>query len=47
MIDFKEEVTKYKPVLTVDEVENVVNDEIVDIMELLQHISKQMKEKEE
>jgi len=47
MIDFKEEVNKFKPVLTVDDVENAVGDEVRDLMELLQHISKQLKEKEE
>jgi len=39
MIDFKEEISKYKPVRTVDEVEDAVRDEIMDIMDLLQHIS--------
>ena len=39
MIDFKVEINKYKPVRTVDEVEGAVRDEIVDIMDLLQHIS--------
>ena len=47
MIDFKEEINKYKPVLSVDEVENVVNDEVRDMMDLLQHITKQMKEVKE
>ena len=39
MIDFKEEISKYKPVRTVDEVEDAVRDEITDIMDLLQYIS--------
>ena len=39
MIDFKEEISKYKPIRTVDEVEDAVRDEIMDIMDLLQHIS--------
>jgi len=39
MIDFKEEISKYKPVRTIDEVEAAVKDELVDIMDLLQHIS--------
>ena len=39
MIDFKEEISKYKPIRTVDEVEDAVHDEIMDIMDLLQHIS--------
>ena len=44
MIDFKDEINKYKPVLSVDDVESVVNDEVKDIMDLLQYISKQIKE---
>ncbi|MCL2422107.1 MAG: hypothetical protein FWD03_09645 [Defluviitaleaceae bacterium] len=47
MIDFKEEVSKYKPVLSVDDVASVVNDEIRDIMDLLQHVTKQQKEAKE
>ena len=39
MIDFKEEIGKYKPIRTVDEVEDGVRDEITDIMDLLQYIS--------
>ena len=39
MIDFKEEINKYKPIKTVDEVEDAVRDEITDIMDLLQYIS--------
>ena len=46
MIDFKEEISKYKPVLSVDEVESVVNDEVKDMMDLLQYITRQLKEKE-
>ena len=42
MIDFKEEVNKYKPVLSVDDVENVINDEVKDMMDLLQHITNQL-----
>ena len=42
MIDFKEEMNKYKPVLSVDDVENEVNgDEIKDVLDLLQYIIKQ------
>ena len=45
MIDFKEEINKYKPILSVDDVETtVVNDEVKDIMDLLQYITKQIKE---
>jgi len=47
MIDFKEEISKYKPVLSVDEVEKVVNDEVRDMMDLMQQITQQMKEAKE
>jgi len=39
MIDFKEEIKKYKPVRTVDDVQSAVKDEVLDIMDLLQYIS--------
>ena len=39
MIDFKEELAKYKPIRTVDDVESAVKDEVQDIMDLLQYIS--------
>lgn len=39
MIDFKDEINKYKPVRAVDDVEDGIKDEILDIMELLQYIS--------
>ena len=39
MIDFKEEINKYKPIRTVEDVEEAVRDEITDIMDLLQYIS--------
>ena len=39
MIDFKEEINKYKLVRTVDEVETALKDEVLDIMDLLQYIS--------
>jgi hypothetical protein len=39
MIDFKEEINKYKPIRTVEEVEDAVRDEITDIMDLLQYIT--------
>ena len=39
MIDFKEEINKYKPVRNVDEVENALKDDVLDIMDLLQYIS--------
>ena len=41
MIDFKEEMNKYKPVLSVDDVERAVDcDEIKDMLDLLQYIVK-------
>ena len=44
MIDFKTEVEKYKPVLSVDEVENAVySDEVRDVIELLQYITQKVK----
>ena len=39
MIDFKEEISKYKPIRPVDDVETAVKDEVMDIMDLLQYIS--------
>ena len=39
MIDFKEEIGKYKPIRSVDDVENAVKDEVLDIMDLLQYIT--------
>ena len=43
MLNFKEELSKYKPVLSIDEVESAVHtDELVDIMELLQHLRSQI-----
>jgi len=44
MIDFKDEIQKYKPVLGAEDVDKIVNsaaylDEIKDILDLLQDIS--------
>lgn len=47
MIDFKEEISKYRPVLNVDDVEDIVNDEIKDVMDLLQYITKQIQHDKE
>ena len=47
MIDFKEEINKYKPIRTMDEVEDAVRDEIMDIMDLLQYISNKPAKNEE
>lgn len=44
MIDFKVEISKYTPVLGIDEVEkSIQSDEVKDIMELLQYMTRQMK----
>ncbi len=43
MIDFKEEISKYEPIMGMDEVEKAIrSDEIKDIMDLLQHLTKRM-----
>ncbi len=43
MINFREELQKYKPSLEVDEIEESIHsDEIQDMLDLLQHISKQI-----
>ena len=43
MIDFKTEIEKYKPVLSVDDVENAVySDEVKDVIDLLQYITQKM-----
>jgi hypothetical protein len=47
MIDFKEEISKYKPVLLVEDVEEAVGGEITDIMDLLQYISGKVSQAEE
>ena len=39
MIDFKDEINKYAPALTVDDIEGAVNDEMRDMMDMLQHIT--------
>ncbi len=41
LIDFKEELSKFKPAVEVDESEHI--DETNDMIELLQYISKQIK----
>ena len=47
MIDFNEEINKYKPILSVDDVESVIGDEIRDMMDLLQYLMEQLKEAKE
>jgi hypothetical protein len=45
MIDFKTEIEKYKPVLSVDEVESAVySNEAKDIIDLLQHITEKIEQ---
>ena len=39
MIDFKEEIKKYKPIMNVDDVQDTASEEVSDIMALLQRIS--------
>ena len=46
MIDFKEELAKFKPIRSADEVEEAVRDEITDIMDLLQYIAQTDKKKD-
>jgi len=42
MIDFEEEISKYKPILGIDDVESSIQtDEIKDMMDLLQYITDQ------
>ena len=44
MINFKEEIQKYKPILEVDQVENAIyNDEMQDLLEILQQMNKKLK----
>ena len=43
MLELKDEVLKYKPILETEDIENAVNsDEIRDVMDLLQHITKKI-----
>jgi len=42
MINFEEEISKYKPILNIDDVEHSIQtDEIKDMMDLLQYITDQ------
>ena len=52
MIDFKDEIQKYKPVLGSEEVDKTINsamnlDEMKDILDLLQEIANQAKSSKE
>ena len=41
MIDFKQELSKYQPILELDRIEDSIHtSEIQDILDILQHISK-------
>jgi len=43
MIDFKEELKKYRPIMDMDDVESAVHsDEVQDIMDLLQYLTTQI-----
>ena len=42
MIDFKEEINKYKPVMNIDDVEAALNSEVRDMMDLLQYIARKI-----
>ncbi|MCL2618860.1 MAG: hypothetical protein FWD98_07400 [Defluviitaleaceae bacterium] len=46
MLDFKEELKKFKPVLGMDDVEkSIKSDEVKDVMDLLQYISTKITER--
>jgi hypothetical protein len=48
MINFKEEIQKYKPVLEVEQVEDsVYSDEIEDLLEILQYMNKKIKKSDD
>jgi len=44
MIDFREEINKYTPILSIAEIEDSINntDDVKDIMDLLTHLIKQI-----
>ena len=47
MIDFKEELKKFKPIMEIDHVEeSVLNNEIHDLLEILQDIDKKARDTE-
>lgn len=42
MINFKEELAKYEPILEIDDIENTIHsNELQDMFDILQHISRQ------
>lgn len=41
MINFNEEILKFKPIIEIDDIEDsVINDEIYDIIDIIQQITK-------
>lgn len=46
MLDFKEELKKYKPVLGMEDVEkSIKSDEVKDVMDMLQYLSNKLSER--
>ena len=39
IIEFKDEIAKYKPIRSVEESDEPLKDEVLDIMDLLQYVS--------
>lgn len=47
MINFKDEIKKYEPILEVDDIEDAVHgNELKDLLDILQHISEKKKNEE-
>lgn len=45
MLNFKEELAKFEPILELDHIENSIrSSEVQDILDILQHISKDIKD---
>jgi len=43
MLDFNEEINKYRPILNVSEIEDAINaDDVKDVMDLITHLIKQI-----
>ncbi len=48
MIDFKEELLKYQPILELDNIEDAIHSgEMQDMLDILQHISREKNTKEQ
>ena len=43
MIDFMDEINKYKPIRTVEQVEEGIQDEVLDIMDMLHYLTENNK----